>query len=35
MQLVDVKLTAYLNVKAPDIVPDWYAEFQVKLLFPK
>jgi hypothetical protein len=32
---VDLKLTAYTNVEAPDNAADWYAEFQVKFLFPK
>ena len=32
---VDFKLTAYVNVEAPDSAPDWYTEFQVKFLFPK
>lgn len=32
---VDFKLTAYVNVEAPDQAPDWYIEFQVKFLFPK
>ena len=30
-----IKLTAYANVEAPDGAADWYAEFQVKFLFPK
>ena len=32
---VDFKLTAYSNVEAPDGAADWFAEFQVKFLFPK
>jgi len=32
---VDVRISAYRNVEAPDSTPDWYAEFQIKFLFPK
>ena len=32
---VDVRASAYWNVERPESAPDWYAEFQVKLLFPK
>lgn len=32
---VDLRFSAYWNVEAPDSAADWYAEFQVKLLFPK
>ncbi len=32
---VDFRLTAYTNVETPDHAADWYAEFQVKFLFPK
>ena len=32
---VDMRLSAYWNVEAPDSAPDWFTEFQVKLLFPK
>jgi len=32
---VDLRLSAYWNVEAPDSGADWFAEFQVKLLFPK
>ena len=32
---VDFRLSAYWNVEAPESAPDWFAEFQVKLLFPK
>lgn len=32
---VDLRLSAYGNVEAPKSAPDWFAEFQVKLLFPK
>jgi len=32
---VDLRFSAYWNVEAPESAPDWYAEFQVKLLFPK
>jgi hypothetical protein len=31
----DLRFSAYWNVEAPENAPDWYAEFQVKLLFPK
>jgi hypothetical protein len=32
---VDMRISAYKNVEAPDVAPDWWAEFQVKLIFPK
>lgn len=32
---VDMRLSAYWLVEAPESAPDWYTEFQVKLLFPK
>lgn len=32
---VDLRLSAYWNVEAPDSAPDWFTEFQVKLIFPK
>lgn len=32
---VDMRVSAYWNVEAPESAPDWFAEFQVKLLFPK
>ncbi|MEH6472729.1 MAG: hypothetical protein V7752_15910 [Halopseudomonas sp.] len=32
---VDLRISAYKNVEAPDSAPDWFAEFQIKLLFPK
>jgi len=32
---VDLRLSAYWNVEAPESAPDWFAEFQVKLMFPK
>lgn len=32
---VDMRISAYKNVEAPDSAPDWFAEFQIKLLFPK
>lgn len=32
---VDFKMTVYSNVEAPDGAADWFAEFQVKFLFPK
>ena len=32
---VDLRLSAYWNVEAPDSAPDWFAEFQLKFLFPK
>ena len=32
---VDLRFSAYWNVEAPDSAADWFAEFQVKLLFPK
>ena len=32
---VDMRVSAYWNVEAPESAPDWFVEFQVKLLFPK
>lgn len=32
---VDMRLSAYWNVEAPDSAADWFAELQVKFLFPK
>jgi hypothetical protein len=32
---VDMRLSAYSNVEAPDSAPDWFVEFQIKFLFPK
>jgi len=32
---VDLRVSAYWNVEAPDHAPDWYTEFQVKFLFPR
>ena len=32
---VDMRASAYWNVERPESAPDWYAEFQIKLLFPK
>jgi hypothetical protein len=32
---IDMRISAYKNVEAPDSAPDWFTEFQVKLLFPK
>ena len=32
---VDLRLSAYLNVEAPETAPDWFDEFQVKFMFPK
>jgi hypothetical protein len=32
---VDLRASVYWNVEAPDSAPDWFLEFQVKLLFPK
>ena len=32
---VDMRLSAYWNVEAPESAPDWFVEFQIKLLFPK
>lgn len=32
---VDLRVSAYWNVEAPESAPDWFVEFQVKLLFPK
>ena len=32
---VDMRISAYKNVEAPDSAPDWFAELQVKLIFPK
>lgn len=31
----DMRLSAYVNVEAPDSAADWFTEFQVKLMFPK
>ena len=32
---VDLRLSAYWNVEAPEPAADWFAEFQVKFMFPK
>lgn len=32
---VDMRLSAYMNVEAPESAPDWFAELQFKFLFPK
>jgi hypothetical protein len=32
---VDLRLSAYWNVEATQSAPDWFIEFQIKLLFPK
>lgn len=32
---VDLRLSAYWNAKAPESSADWFAEFQIKLMFPK
>ena len=32
---VDMRFSSYWNVEAPDSAADWFAEFQVKFLFPK
>lgn len=32
---VDLRISAYKNVKAPDFAPDWFADLQVKFIFPK
>jgi hypothetical protein len=32
---VDMRLSAYWNVEAPESAADWFTEFHVKLLFPK
>ena len=32
---VDLRLSAYRNVEAPDSAADWFMELQVKFLFPK
>ena len=32
---VDLRFSTYWNVEAPDSAADWFAEFQIKLLFPK
>ena len=32
---VDLRLSAYWNVEAPESAPDWFTEFQVKFIFPK
>lgn len=32
---VDMRISAYKNVESPDSAPDWFAEFQVKLIFSK
>ena len=31
----DMRLSAYVNVEAPDSAADWFTEFQIKLMFPK
>ena len=32
---VDLRLSAYWNVEAPESSADWFVEFQMKFLFPK
>lgn len=32
---VDMRVSAYWNADAPESAPDWFAEFQIKLMFPK
>ena len=32
---VDIQLSAYWNAEKPEGAADWFAEFQVKFLFPK
>jgi hypothetical protein len=32
---VDMRVSTYWNVEAPDSAADWFAEFQIKFLFPK
>ena len=32
---VDLRFSTYWNVEAPDSSADWFAEFQIKFLFPK
>ena len=32
---VDMRFSSYRNVEAPDSAADWYADFQIKFLFPK
>ena len=32
---VDLRLSAYWNVEAPESAPDWFTEIQVKFMFPK
>lgn len=32
---VDLRFSTYWNVEAPDSAADWFAEFQIKFLFPK
>jgi len=31
---VDMRFSSYWNVEAPDSAADWFAEFQIKFLFP-
>lgn len=31
----DMRLSAYVNVEAPDSAADWFTEFHIKLMFPK
>lgn len=32
---VDMRVSAYWNAEAPESAPDWFTEFQIKLIFPK
>lgn len=32
---VDMRVSVYWNAKAPESAPDWFSEFQIKLMFPK
>ena len=32
---VDMRASAYWNINAPDSAADWFAEYQIKLMFPK
>ena len=32
---VDMQISAYKNIEAADSAADWFAEFQVRFIFPK
>lgn len=34
-ELIVERVSAYWNIEAPERTFDWFAEFQVKLMFPK